>query len=544
MKAMTYRQQVVNSALWAAYGDALGFITELRDNERSLHSRVSSEGLTQTVSWRRRVGGKFGVSAHLPAGCYSDDTELRLATARAIRSDRSFNVEAFAKMELPVWTSYALGAGRGTKSAATALAHDGINWFSNFFVVPAANYLSSGGNGAAMRIQPHVLAADSNATFAELAAPIVANAVTTHGHIRGIGGAVFHAMCLNHARSFRSTPNADDWRNIVEKLSEISDVVSANSDLRTFWLPYWEKESGQRFDHAIRSVQSELIEDITLLEPLLRMNDPKESYHLGLDNIHALKTHLRGSGTKTALLAIFLAYLFQDHGPEAALICAANSLLSDTDSIATMAGAILGLLASESPQGELMDKGYIIAQAERIANISSRETALDTNYPNLLTWKPPKTQQDSVVVGDNGLEVLVLGKVTHEGEKFETSPSQHYLWQWLELESGQSVLAKRRRKPAKILRSQRSLPPEPATAFQSVKKDGAKQLSLVEHYERHRSPPNLDDLTRIAIESKFDAKTIGEHLLLVSSLPNGVEHAIAYSAIIAKARLARIQKSA
>src|SRR5438309_8255432 len=121
-----YHARVVRSALWSAYGDALGFITEIRDNRRGITSRIGSERATQTVSWKRRVGGRFGAEAVLPAGCYSDDTQLRLATCRAIRPDASFNVEAFAKMELPVWMSYALGAGRGSKAAALSLSREGV----------------------------------------------------------------------------------------------------------------------------------------------------------------------------------------------------------------------------------------------------------------------------------------------------------------------------------------------------------------------------------------------------------------------------------
>ena len=94
--------------------------------------------------------------ATLPAGCYSDDTQLRLATGRAIRPD-SFDVEAFAKVELPVWLGYALGAGKSTSAAALNLSKPRTSWFANTF----KGWTESGGNGAAMRIQPHVWAARS-----------------------------------------------------------------------------------------------------------------------------------------------------------------------------------------------------------------------------------------------------------------------------------------------------------------------------------------------------------------------------------------------
>ena len=92
--------RVQRAVLWAAYGDALGWISELTDSA-GLRRRTGGRPLTEPVAWKRRIGGRSGVTASLPQGCYSDDTQLRLATSRAIRLD-GFDVEAFAKVELPV----------------------------------------------------------------------------------------------------------------------------------------------------------------------------------------------------------------------------------------------------------------------------------------------------------------------------------------------------------------------------------------------------------------------------------------------------------
>src|SRR5262249_4453738 len=123
--------RVVSSMLWAAWADAAGFISELTD-ESGLNRRLKGRPLVEPVEWVRRVGGKFGVEVTLPAGCYSDDTQLRLATARAI-SGHGFDVEAFARVELPVWPAYALGGGRASRAAAANLAKPSTPWFGNFF---------------------------------------------------------------------------------------------------------------------------------------------------------------------------------------------------------------------------------------------------------------------------------------------------------------------------------------------------------------------------------------------------------------------------
>ena len=150
------RLRVRGSAIWAAYGDSLGWISELAD-EAGLRRRIGLSKLSEPLEWTRRIGGRFGITTTIPKGCYSDDSQLRLATGRAIGPD-GFDVEAFAKVELPVWLSYALGGGKSTTSAAERLANSRRSqWYNNTF----KGWCNSGGNGAAMRIQPHAWAGRS-----------------------------------------------------------------------------------------------------------------------------------------------------------------------------------------------------------------------------------------------------------------------------------------------------------------------------------------------------------------------------------------------
>ena len=66
--------------------------------------------------------------------------------------------------------------------------------------------------------------------------------------------------------------------------------------------------------------------------------------------IGGMLVQYRGSGTKTAILAAALAWMFRDN-PHEAIVVGANLLGSDTDTIATMAGAILGAITDEDPAG-------------------------------------------------------------------------------------------------------------------------------------------------------------------------------------------------
>ena len=97
------REAVRNSALWAAYGDALGFISELAPTVAALGRRIGRDRVDELQPWKRRIGGKFGVELELPAGVYSDDTQLRLATSRpsprsSCRSSSRTNWAAAARL--------------------------------------------------------------------------------------------------------------------------------------------------------------------------------------------------------------------------------------------------------------------------------------------------------------------------------------------------------------------------------------------------------------------------------------------------------------
>ncbi len=171
---------VLHSCLWAAWADALGWISELTD-EAGLHRRLAGRPF-RPVPWRRRIGGRAGVTTELPAGTWSDDTQLRLAVSRSI-GPQGFDVEVFARVELAVWPSYALGGGFASKTAAAAAAQarPGTRWASANL---GPEYFVAGGNGAAMRVQPHAWVGPGQRGDAELLLDVLKDTVCTHGHPR------------------------------------------------------------------------------------------------------------------------------------------------------------------------------------------------------------------------------------------------------------------------------------------------------------------------------------------------------------------------
>jgi ADP-ribosylglycohydrolase len=266
----TYENAVVCSALWTASGDALGWITELSRGVGGVKHRSGVEQVSKPIPWKRLTGGRFGATVDFPAGAYSDDTQLRLAVSRAIQGSGEFDVEAFAKVELTVWQCYALGAGNGTKAAAANLSKKGVNWFSNFFKSDDQNYVRAGGNGAAMRIQPHVWS--WSGSIEGLVTQVLRDALVSHGHPHRFCGVVFHALCLYEALHTQKVPEIQEAYTYLDIIESLPEIIASDSALSTFWLSSWEAESNQNINSSIEKFCKDAKYDIDLVLSRLSQN--------------------------------------------------------------------------------------------------------------------------------------------------------------------------------------------------------------------------------------------------------------------------------
>ena len=427
--------RVRRSALWSAYGDALGWIGELTD-ERGLRRRTAGAPLYQPIGWKRRIGGRSGATLALPQGCYSDDSQLRLATGRSIRSD-GFDVEAFSKVELPVWLSYELGGGKSTSAAAAYLSRPRVQWFANTF----KGWANSGGNGAAMRIQPHVWSAHSPDDPGTFLTDVVRNAICTHSHPNGLVGAVIHALSLARALVTGRHPSPDDMMAISNIAANLIEVVQGDVEVGQYWRAAFERESGPLGVAWARAVDD-------CREAIQVAADTSDM--VGADRYEAIVNRLmlrdsarRGNGILTAVAAVGL--IWSEPQPESALRVAANAIGTDTDTIATMAGAILGINAQEEPPVEVLDSDLFRSEADRLSEIAIGHKPQSHRYPDLLGWSAPKTRADALVLLESGgCYVRGLGPAAPQGEPI-ASQDPGFMWQWLKLEFGQTLLIKRRR---------------------------------------------------------------------------------------------------
>lgn len=538
-------QATLRSALWAAYGDALGFMTELAKDKSGVQHRTGVERVTGLRPWKRMIGGIYGASVDLGAGCYSDDTQLRLSTSRSINQYGFFDVEAFAKFELTVWQAYALGAGRGTKAATQSLTQKNRNWFNNFYSVKNSEYTNGGGNGAAMRIQPHVWAAQTLSNAESFLIDVVKNSVTTHGHARGIAGAVFHAAALA-ALLNGSVVTFETLREIASSCQDIPKLILSDDYLSSMWLPEWEERSEIDIQTAFKRVSDELLADLSIVEPWV--NHDALAYDSLISSLQLDKPELRGAGTKTALAASLLTLKVPRIHIQQVLIEVVNRIDTDTDTIATMFGALAGILTTDFPPEDVQDQFYIKEDADRLYWLSQGREIEGFSYPNLTQWSPERSAISNTMFHNGVYTLNGFGQIEPRSQSFNGRQKNHS-YQWFDVvSSGFRVLLKVKREDVQDY----DLRNEVTASSNSYQQERAKpdaeknmeNLSFNFPLQEEQPDDSIDSLTKEAIRSHFDAKVIGEHILLLSKKNElAIESVISYSAIVAKAKISRDQKS-
>lgn len=437
---MSAHRSVRSSALWAAWADALGFISELT-NARGLSRRLEGRPqLDAPVAWNRRVGGKFGTIVRLPKGCYSDDTQLRIATARAIASNTDgFDVEAFSKIELPAWQAYALGGGNASRAAAANLCRNNVSWFSNFY----DGWHAAGGNGAAMRIQPHIWRISSGQASIEGAIrDVIVNTITTHGGPRAILGSVMHANALFLFLGEPSEAAGMRWQKVLAESTDALGLLFSVDEIKQVWLPAWERDATRRFEDAWSEVSAEAALALEICAkhlPALRggaLDQLQSAYSDLCKELNLFDPAVRGNAITTVCAAIALATALPDD-PRTVAITAAAELGTDTDTIGTMAAAMAGCAAETTP--EVLDGEYIAELAGSVCEDGASEAFV---YPDIRHWIPPRAALDLVGTVDG--KVLLAG-ISHVNPQQGAWPARSgTTYGWFETDFGQSMLLKHR----------------------------------------------------------------------------------------------------
>lgn len=532
------------SALWAAWADAAGWISELTDAS-GLRRRTKGRPLDGPMPWTRKIGGRSGVNVDLPSGTYSDDTQLRLSVCRSY-GPHGFDPETFSAVELTVWPSYALGGGTGSKAAAASMARSGARWSAN----RPPGYFDAGGNGAAMRAQPH--AWHDVRSPAAMLTDVMRDAVSTHGHPFGIVGAALSALAVSD-----SMPNGGGrvwdlgrgWlSSLLDDVRMLGEIAESDAELEAYWLPNWSHPELGHWGQALDFVLAEAQRTADLVEKVVASSTTvQDGYSQIVEALELRVPEKRGSGLHTTLAALGLAGLTSRHqcSPQESLLIAVNELHTDTDTIATMAGAVLGCRARHHPPGSLLDAEYIVSEAARVAG-PGRPGESSFRYPDLLRWEPPKTQSDAVLELDGTVYLAGFGPAEELKEPIVRAGSD-FAWQWLRLHTSQTVLAKRRKQLPKA--RQNSLPFTPPEKPRATSEPGRRPDAAQSERVTSSSNPGsaetskdrggavasaaLDRALERVRSSNYDVRTIGMHLAKLATERNAAI-AATFGALVAE----------
>ena len=390
-----------------------------------------------------------------------------MAVSRSIDS-HGFDVETFARIELPVWLSYALGGGRASKAAAKNLAKPRTLWYANAF----SGWTDAGGNGAAMRIQPHVWASPDLEKAYML--DVITDSVCTHGHPRAIVGACFHAATLAHCVGTGTVPDSNTSTDIAAMVGDALHLIENHSALGPTWAGLWEQETGKQLGDVWRLTVDELRAAITDAVDGTEATDSVDTTYAGIvDRLGLRDGKQRGSGILTTVAAVALAATASK--AHEGVVAAANAIGTDTDTIASMTGALLGACdATADPPEAPLDSAYLGAEADRLLAIAHGEQADSHAYPDVLTWTAPQTQADALVSDNGSLAVEGLGPATSLGAGAMYTPREDFAWEWVRIDFGQTLLIKRRPE-VKTLEAGNNLTPPAAPAISSRTRRTAKR---------------------------------------------------------------------
>ncbi|WP_253784147.1 ADP-ribosylglycohydrolase family protein [Nocardia amikacinitolerans] len=363
-----------------ACGDALGWPQEQRGGllgGQRARDRRQPEPVFR--SWTRTAGHyRSRYRDVVDAGAYSDDTQLMLATARACLRGPQWEAH-LVEVELPTWPIYQRGGGGAVLRAAASWARGVAPWR----VPPRSNgtrslrtYRDAGANGVAMRIAPHAICASGPR---DLTGRVIRDGVTTHGHPRALVGALVYAHVLAYLLRSESVLGCGEILGVAER--SLVDATRAAALLPEHW---GTSEQLDRFIATWSATCGEMYQLLEVVDIALRGGSASEPEDT-LRELGCCDSDSNGSGTITAAGAIFVAAHFADE-PLSGLVAAAFLRKADTDTLASMAGGLLGAMHGYEWLGSLgssvQDASYLDSVAADLCSGSGATVQPPDRHPS------------------------------------------------------------------------------------------------------------------------------------------------------------------
>lgn len=352
--------------LGAAVGDALGWPQEQNSNIVGGNRNRHVDATPNFRDWQRYGGGQYQKYIDVvPAGSYSDDTQLILATSRALQSEDWFG--ALTRRELPLFLLYSRGAGGATLRACRTWATESEPWVSGTTQKSQKAtelYFRAGGNGVAMRIAPHVVTHATRPTKA-LVARVVQDGIATHGHPRALVGAAAYAVALHALVNTKGTLEFGELPARVQADKSWQSPETLLTNAPSEWMDAAAVKSRDFLGSWTNTVK-EMLRMLSVVEDVARAGARGDD--LGtLERLGVFDKKVNGAGTITAAAAIYLASRNAPR-PMSGVLRAAFVKSADTDTLASMTGALLGALHGSDwladLRAQVQDREYIETMAD------------------------------------------------------------------------------------------------------------------------------------------------------------------------------------
>lgn len=326
----TKKEKCQGAMLAAAIGDALGW-----PNERTQDKTQSSNNADEMfVSWTRVNRYPYWYQERILPGEYSDDTQLILAVARSILT-KNWNHHFFV-YELPYWLLYERGGGKALKNAARACKNNIVLWRQK----NSQEYFNAGGNGVAMRILPHVIGNENSKDISKLMTEVIQDGIITHGHPRALVGALCYAYALYYLLYKEDILQFGELVSAVVDAKDIWGVLPNNAEL-VEWRETALSQNGYDYMSVWKQTVNQLLEKLQFIEQTLEkgiiVDDKKVLTEL------KCFSNIKGAGDISVLAAIYLASKYANN-PVLGIKVPAFFQGIDTDTVASMTGALLGMI--------------------------------------------------------------------------------------------------------------------------------------------------------------------------------------------------------
>jgi len=239
------------------------------------------------------------------------------------------------------------------------------------------------------------------------------NTIITHGHPNAILGSILFALAVHCVLKIHSEEPHEIIAYLKGALQRSRSIFLKDSRIQN-WIANWgypKTRATQGFDTVYLESLRKVTDYLDLIPKYL--DEPAEAYY---HKTGSLDIRTKGSGIGTVSAALFL-FLKQGKDPSTAIETAVNILGSDTDTISSFLGSLLGAqhgmgAIPSKLQSRIQDREYILKTALRVHAIATGMTADKVSarrpiqkkeaYLKMLAWEIGLHEMfwDAIDVGD------------------------------------------------------------------------------------------------------------------------------------------------